>query len=102
MATLGGGEGGGSNLHSLPEEGPLQHALQVGDGGHGGPHLSPGVGDGPGQVREGGHPGETGGVARQRHRGAGVHLHQRLPRHLQDLRLRQAGVEPADRKVRPH
>ena len=100
MATLGGGEGGGSHLHRLSEEGPLQHTLQVRDGGHGGPHLSPRVGDREGEVRQGRHSGETGGVPGQRHRRAGVHLHQRLPRHLQDLRLGQAGAKPADREVR--
>ena len=50
MATLGGGEGGWSHLHGLSEEGPVQHALQVGDGGHGGPHLSPGVGDSQSEI----------------------------------------------------
>ena len=35
-----------------------------------------------GAVHQGGHNGEVGGITRQRHGGARVHVHQRLPRHL--------------------
>ena len=58
-------------------------------------HFAPGVGDGAGVVPEGGHP-------REAHRkflvfrngGTRVHLRQRVPGHLQNLRQLPAGAGP--------
>ena len=70
MAIMGGGEGGGGHLQCLPEEGEVQLAHQACGWlwlrlGLGGLHLSPGVGDCQGQVRQGGHHAEARRESRQ-------------------------------------
>ncbi len=59
------------------------------------------MGDGARPVRQGRDPPEAGGGAGVGGHGrARVHLRQRLPGHLQELRLRQAGAQPAAGEVR--
>ena len=99
LETVGGGKGWWRNLHCLSEEGSLQHPLAISERWSWRSHISPGVGDGEGEVHEGGHPGEAGGESGQRHRGVGVNLHQCLPGHLQNLCLRQASAQSSDRAV---
>ena len=88
LALLGRGEGPRGGLHGVPEESqisltqqeyPQQWVRRR--------HLPLGVGNRPGQVHQGRVLGEVGGGLSLGGGRIGVHLRQRVPGHVQDVRV---------------